>query len=195
MCCVGWKGTCPSDCSREGRGASAPALLLCLVETGVPEFPVPAPAVPFRLPQHRHVAPRRQPYQQLQPPAAPLQGEHILSGMQKTEMSPADTQQAAVPAAAAPSGPQAYRSCRAVSCQRYRQAAQQPGRKGTQILGCLPSVTQAEGFPLLKPAYRSSLALTRYWPAVTPPNRYIPWVLVLVTATRVSVCRSPSPVT
>ena len=43
--------------------------------------------------------------------------------------------------------------------------------------------------------YWLTFALTRYWPSVTPPNRYFPSVLVLVAAISCSVVTPPTVVT
>lgn len=62
---------------------------------------------------------------------------------------------------------------------------------GTQGYAGLLILAQAKGAAGqqrgIRPSYCSSLALTTYCPAITPPKRYFPSVLVLVVATSVSV--------
>lgn len=181
----GWKGICPAN-RKNGPRKSFRGPFLCLIEEIVKRIAPPAPAN-GGLPPHLHVAARRQPHQQFQAGTAAAHGQHILPRPQETEAGLARAQQSAAPTIAAPPGTQADRVADAAAGHGHHHAAQQPGRKGTEILLRLLILPQAEEPAGLEPAYRSSLALTIYWPSVTPPNRYIPWVLVLVMATRVSV--------
>ena len=158
-------------------------------------LPAPTPLPAVGVPPQGRIGPRRQPDQQLQTASPTRQGEHILPRRQKSEASLAGTQQVPAPAVAAPSRPQADPVRGTAARQARRQSAQQIGRKSAQVLRLFFSPAQAEAFPCLKPAYCSIFALTRYCPAVTPPNRYIPWLLVLVVAARVSTWVSPVPVT
>ena len=189
----GWKGICPAN-KKNGPRNDFRGPFLCLIEEIVKRIAPPPPAI-VGCPPHLHVAARGQTHQQFQTGAPAAHGQHILPRPQETEAGLARTQQVTVPAVAAPPGTQADRVPGTAAGYGHRNTTQQPGRKGAEILLRLLILPQAEGPASLKPAYCSIFALTIYWPSVTPPNRYIPWVLVLVVATRVSVWSSPRPVT
>lgn len=172
MCWPGWKGTCPAN-SKNGLRNDFRSPFLCLIKKIVKWIAPPVPA-DGGFPPHLHVAARRQPHQQFQTGAAAAHGQHILPRPQKSESGLACAQQSAAPAVTALPWTQANRVVGTTAGYRRRNAAQQPGRKGTEVLLCLLTPPQTEWPAGLKPAYCSIFALTIYWPSVTPPNRYIP---------------------
>lgn len=153
----------------------------------VEQVPPPAGPVGHRVQHQVHIGSRAQ--TQLQPHPAPvsLQRQIIAPRLEKSKDGPT---------AQKPAG-------RAVPSLQRVQSQAIPGAKGTdphpksaqtkpgeeaQITRRFLPLLQAEGPGAFQGgAYCSSFALTIYWPPLTPPNRYFPSALVLVTATSFSV--------
>ena len=141
--------------------------------------------------------PPRQLQHQAQPAGDPVQGEHIAPRRQKAKNRAWLRPQGMGGARAASAGPEAQPVSGLPILHQQPDGAQSiPGEITKNDVG-LVLAGQTEGTAAQQPAaaYCSSLALTTYAPAVTPPNRYFPSVLVLVTAVRVSVVTPRSVVT
>lgn len=146
---------------------------------------IPAPLTKAMLhgtAQH-HIAAWRQPYLDGHAAVSPLQCQQKRSWRQKSKQ---DLSAAAITAGihTASQFPQRYAIHWAGIQQEDPNAS--PGRSpaNTQravFLLIIPH-TKAGPFPR-RSNYRSFLALTRYAPSTTPPKRYLPAALVLVTAT------------
>lgn len=164
---------------------------LPLIIKAVKKFPPPAPSPLRRVQPQGHIGPRRQLQRQGTAPPRPLKGEVVGSRLQAAENHPA---------AAGTSGPAAASLIRAQrqpvpkawTANQHTNAAPSISGHRAEILTLLLLSPQAEGDA---GNYCSSLALTRYWPPVTPPKRYFPSALVLVVAIRVSTAVAPVPVT
>ena len=158
--------------------------LLPTVEEIVPDIPPPAAAALVQTAEKLHIAAGGQPHQQRQAVFPSAQSQNIVSWRQKAEehLPPA---QYSAPAVTAPAGPQNHGVPRTEVLQDQTDAAQAASVVQAQGNIRLSTLTEAEAAGRLDAPVRlycSNLALTRYSPPVTPPNRYLPASLVLVVA-------------
>lgn len=141
---------------------------------------------------------RRHPDLQEYLPALSADGKQIFPRTEKAKQYPAAGKQP-------PCVTGASRTMRQFDCVKRTiilyadpDTAQPVSGPATQWYICLLLIFQAKSlncqYPIIR-FYCSSFAFTRYSPPVTPPKRYFPIVLVLVTAIRCSCVTSPTVVT
>lgn len=149
--------------------------------------PPPAPLVGAGVKAALHVGTGGQVDPQVLPPLGTAEGEQIVSWRQKSKIDLLAAQQAEGALMAAGMTHQPHPAPGTANAAQHPQGTQgvEPGE--TEILLRFAAVPQAEGSPCSQCAgYWFILALTRYSPPVTPPNRYLPAVLVLVVAISIS---------
>ena len=167
-------------CSYSGR-LSAP------VEHTVKPIPFPAPPPGAAIPAHRHIAAWRELHRQFRPHARPHQSQLVPSRCKAGKNRFFAAQQHPRPAKAPPAGTQDHTVQRTSVLYQNPDAAAVIPRLQAQRRIHLFALLQAESFAgVYSAAYCSSFALTRYSPAPTPPNIYLPAALVLVTETSCS---------
>lgn len=159
---------------------------------------LPPPIATARFVQHDfRISSRRQMHlQPAQPPAAPAQRQPVLPGRQEREDDLSPAEQRAFPAAAPLPLFQQQAVHEAGVPHPHPQGT--PGISGEKAQAAVrfPARAKAEASgDGQRVFYCSSLALTRYCPPVTPPNRYFPSALVLVVAISVSTVTPPTWVT
>lgn len=187
------KTICPPAPKKTGTGGR----FSCGVQKRAAGVPPPAAPSLRQMAAEDHVAPRRQLQHQAQPAGDPVQGEHIAPRRQKAKNRAWLRPQGMGGARAASAGPEAQPVSGLPILHQQPDGAQSiPGGITKNDVG-LVLAGQTEGAAAQQPAsaYCSSLALTTYAPAVTPPKRYFPSVLVLVADTNVSVVTPRSVVT
>ena len=163
----------------------------------MPAVPPPAAVAQTRTAVDFHVAAGRQPYQQFHVSQTPAHRQGVVARGQEAKEKFSLAQQFPGPAGIPPTGPQDCPISGTEVLHDQPDAAQ--AVSGVQAQGniCLAAIRQAEvtdGRNAAVRSYCSSLALTRYSPAFTPPNRYFPAVLVLVVAISSSLV-TPATVT
>lgn len=145
--------------------------------------PPPAPLSGMGMKAAFHIGTRRQVYPQVLPPLGTAEGEQIVARRQKSKIDFPTIQQTVCAFVAAGVTYQPHPVPELAAATQYPHSAQGILWGKTQVLFCLIITPQAEGSSRSQPAgYWFILALTRYSPPVTPPNRYLPSALVLVVA-------------
>lgn len=156
----------------------------------------PAPLSAAEIPIYHHVASGRKHNCQLRPDSPPDQAQAVVA-RQKASKDCRPTAHRHPGQAAAPfTGMQHHAVRRTGVLQLDAEIAAGICRPQAQRTVLLCFLLQAKASPAGQySVYCSSLALTRYSPAPTPPNRYLPAVLVLVTETSCSRVTPPSVTT
>ena len=145
--------------------------------------PPPAPLTGVGVKAALHIGTGGQMDPQVLPPLGTAEGEQIVPRSQESEIDLLAAQQAVGSLMAAGMTYQPHPAPRAAGAAQHPQGAQGIPLGEAQVLLRLIVVPQAEGDSSSQPAgYWFILALTRYSPPVTPPNRYLPSELVLVVA-------------
>ena len=117
------------------------------------------------------------------PAAGGTKSEQIVPRGEKGKGYLPGAEQAVGPLLAAGAADQPKPSAGTGAAAQHPQGAQGILGRKAQVLSSSVSTPQAEGSTLSQRAgYWVSFAFTRYSPLVTPPNRYMPSILVLVVA-------------
>lgn len=164
---------------------------LALIIKTAEQLPPPTPAPALRLQPQAYIGPRRQGESQAaQGTSSPIQRQQIPPRGQKPE--DVLLQRGPGPSAAPVLRTEGQPVPDTGRADSDAHPAQDITCAQAEIFLSFPFPQEEEG---TADNYCSSLALTRYWPPTTPPKRYFPSALVLVTAISVSLAADPVPVT